>query len=161
MFRWWACQWEKPWLRDWKKRGRGRAVFGSRTTHVTGAAPLCVSHTVWHESSYIHTITALTKLCLQTFRAHDSKFRVRPTVLGFKTALCKWHHRNSLKYTQNIFLRMIFCPLFLRSHTLSRYFTYDSVLYCEDFEDCGNHLIWENLHFYSYIIIHNIILIIF
>lgn len=39
------------------KGKRESHVFGSRTTHVTRPAPLCFSHTVWHDRSYIHTIT--------------------------------------------------------------------------------------------------------
>lgn len=47
-----------------RERERESRVFGSRTTHVTRPAPLCVSHTVCHDRSYIHTITFT--FCLQT-----------------------------------------------------------------------------------------------
>lgn len=39
------------------ERRRENYVFGSRATHVTRPAPLCFSHTAWHEQSYIHRIT--------------------------------------------------------------------------------------------------------
>lgn len=38
------------------ERRRENCVFGSRTTHVTRPAPLCFSHTAWHEQSYIHMV---------------------------------------------------------------------------------------------------------
>lgn len=86
---------------------REGCVFGSRTTHVTLPAPLCVSHTAKHDQSYILTTTNFPLLMI-----HSS---VNGIMFPYGTASCNGI-TGAFIYFNEAAQNMLLSPSFYSQH---------------------------------------------